>query len=89
VSAILQQLKLKSRTQAALLASTMYKQRSADPLGSGTESSKKARITKTQHNPGRSVREKASIANAKSGARNQGSKRNTLWRPSAAVGRRG
>src|SRR4029079_7099975 len=61
VSAILQQLKLKSRTQAALLASTMYKQRSADPLGSGTESSKKTRITKTQHNPGRSVREKASI----------------------------
>ena len=61
VSAILQQLKLKSRTQAALLASTMYKQRWADPLGSGTESSKKTRITKTQHNPGRSVREKASI----------------------------
>ena len=61
VSAILQQLKLKSRTQAALLASTMYKQRSADPLDSGTESSKKTRITKTQHNPGRSVREKASI----------------------------
>ena len=60
VSAILQQLKLKSRTQAALFASTMYKQRSADPLGSGTESSKKTRITKT-HNPGRSVREKASI----------------------------
>lgn len=61
VSAILQQLKLKSRTQAALLASTMYKQRSADPLGSGTESSKKTRVTKTQQNPGRSVREKASI----------------------------
>ncbi|MGE5771359.1 MAG: response regulator transcription factor [Hyphomicrobiales bacterium] len=61
VSAILQQLKLKSRTQAALLASTMYKQRSADPLGSGTESSKRTRITKTQHNSGRSVREKASI----------------------------
>jgi DNA-binding CsgD family transcriptional regulator len=60
VSAILQQLKLKSRTQAALLASTMYKQRSADLRGSGTDSSKKTRITKT-HNPGRSVREKASI----------------------------
>ena len=53
VSAILQQLKLKSRTQAALLASTMYKQRSADLRGSGTDSSKKTRITKT-HNPGRS-----------------------------------
>jgi DNA-binding CsgD family transcriptional regulator len=34
VSAILQQLKLKSRTQAALLASKIYKQGSADPLRS-------------------------------------------------------
>ena len=59
------------------------------PAGSGTESSKKTRIMKTQHDPDRSVREKASNANAESGARNQGSKRNTLWRPSAAVVRRG
>jgi len=35
VSAILQQLKLKSRTQAALLASRIYKQGSADTLRSG------------------------------------------------------
>jgi DNA-binding NarL/FixJ family response regulator len=37
VSAILQQLKLKSRTQAALLASKIYKQRSADPLRNGAD----------------------------------------------------
>jgi DNA-binding CsgD family transcriptional regulator len=61
VSAILQQLKLKSRTQAALLASTMYEQRSADPPGNGTELPQKTRAAKMQHNPGRPVREKASI----------------------------
>lgn len=43
VSAILQQLKLKSRTQAALLASKMYKEVSADPLGSDAELRKKGR----------------------------------------------
>jgi len=42
VSAILQQLNLKSRTQAALLASKIYKQASADPLRRGAEAGKKA-----------------------------------------------
>lgn len=61
VSAILQQLKLKSRTQAALIASTMYKQGSIDPLVIGGESSKKARTATAQHNnPGHSYAEKAS-----------------------------
>ena len=49
VSAILQQLKLKSRTQAALLASTMYKQRSADPLGSGTPSRRRRRALRKRN----------------------------------------
>jgi DNA-binding NarL/FixJ family response regulator len=61
VSAILQQLKLKSRTQAALLASKIYKQGSADPLRRGAESWKKARTAPAQYKPGRSIRQKASI----------------------------
>lgn len=61
VSAILQQLKLKSRTQAALLASKIYKQGSADPLRRGAESWKKARTAPAQYKLGRSVRQKASI----------------------------
>ena len=61
VSAILQQLKLKSRTQAALLASKMYKEGSADPLGSDAESWKKAPTARARHKPGRSVHEKISV----------------------------
>ena len=47
VSAILQQLKLKSRTQAALLASKIYKQDLADPLRTGVEAWKKAKKAST------------------------------------------
>ena len=61
VSAILQQLKMKSRTQAALLASKMYKEGSADPLGSDAESWKKHPLPRARHKPGRSVREKTSV----------------------------
>ena len=50
VSAILHQLKLKSRTQAALLASKIYKQGSVDPLRSGAETSKKASTAPAQRN---------------------------------------
>lgn len=61
VSAILQQLKLKSRTQAALLASKIYKKGPADSPGSDTEPRKKAGTARTPHKPGRSVREKTSV----------------------------
>ena len=61
VSAILQQLKMKSRTQAALLASKMYKEGSADPLGSDAKSWKKHPLPRARHKPGRSVREKTSV----------------------------
>ena len=47
VSAILQQLKLKSRTQAALLASKIYKQDSDDPVRTGVEAWKKAKKAST------------------------------------------
>ena len=59
VSAILQQLKMKSRTQAALLASKMYKEGSAE--GSDAESWKKHPLPRARHKPGRSVREKTSV----------------------------
>ena len=52
VSAILRQLKLKSRTQAALLASKLYKQSSTNPAGE-----KKEHTTAAQHRARRSVRE--------------------------------
>lgn len=61
VSAILQQLKLKSRTQAALLASKIYKKGPGDSPGSDTEPRKKAGAARTPHKPGRSVREKTSV----------------------------
>lgn len=48
VSAILRQLNLKSRTQAALLASTLQKEGSNDPLISGVMSWKKTRAAQQQ-----------------------------------------
>lgn len=61
VSAILQQLNLKSRTQAALLASKIYKQGSADRPRTGADAWKKASTAPAPRPPGRSVREKDSI----------------------------
>jgi DNA-binding NarL/FixJ family response regulator len=48
VSAILKQLKLKSRTQAALLASTLYAEGSTDLPGGDLQSCKKTKIAATQ-----------------------------------------
>ena len=48
VSAILRQLKLKSRTQAALLASTLYAEGSTDLPGGDLQSWKKTKIAATQ-----------------------------------------
>ena len=48
VSAILKQLKLKSRTQAALLASTLYAEGSTDLPGGDLQSWKKTKIAATQ-----------------------------------------
>jgi DNA-binding CsgD family transcriptional regulator len=60
VSAILQQLKLKSRTQAALLASRLYKEGSTDLSGGNMKSWKKTHTAATQHKTHRSSREIAS-----------------------------
>jgi DNA-binding CsgD family transcriptional regulator len=49
VSAILRQLKLKSRTQAALLASKLYKKNSTDLAGGDVKSGKKANIAVAQY----------------------------------------
>jgi DNA-binding CsgD family transcriptional regulator len=49
VSAILQRLKLKSRTQAALLASRLYKEGSTDLSGGDVKSWKKTHTAATQH----------------------------------------
>jgi DNA-binding CsgD family transcriptional regulator len=61
VSAILQQLKLKSRTQAALLASKMYKDASVATPGGDSGTWKKARPARSRHKPVRSVHEKTSV----------------------------
>jgi len=60
VSAILHQLKLKSRTQAALLASRLYKEVSTDLSGGDMKSWKKTHTAATQHKTRRSSRETAS-----------------------------
>lgn len=60
VSAILRQLKLKSRTQAALLASRLYKEGSTDLSGGDMKSWKKTHTAATQHKTRRSSREIAS-----------------------------
>ena len=60
VSAILQQLKLKSRTQAALLASRLYKEGSSDLARGNVKSWKKTCTAAGQPRARRSVREKAS-----------------------------
>lgn len=60
VSAILRQLKLKSRTQAALLASRLYKEGSTGQAGGDVRSWKKTHMATAQHRPRRAVRELAS-----------------------------
>ena len=56
VSAILRQLKLESRTQAALLASRLYKEGSTDLSGGDMKSWKKTHTAATQHKTRRSSR---------------------------------
>jgi DNA-binding CsgD family transcriptional regulator len=53
VSAILQQLKLKSRTQAALLASRLLKEGSPDLSGGDVKSWKKAHTAAARHKAGK------------------------------------
>jgi DNA-binding CsgD family transcriptional regulator len=60
VSAILKQLKLKSRTQAALLASKLYAESSTDLAGGHVKSRKKTHTAITQHGVRRSDRKIAS-----------------------------
>jgi DNA-binding CsgD family transcriptional regulator len=60
VSAILQRLKLKSRTQAALFASRLYKEGSTDLSGGDVKSWKKTHTAATQHKTRHSSREVAS-----------------------------
>jgi DNA-binding CsgD family transcriptional regulator len=56
VSAILQRLKLKSRTQAALLASRLYKEGSTDRSGGDVKSWKKTHTAAAQKRASRSIR---------------------------------
>jgi DNA-binding NarL/FixJ family response regulator len=56
VSAILQRLKLKSRTQATLLASKLYKEGSTDLSGGDVKSWKNAHTAAAQQRASRSIR---------------------------------